>query len=65
MFGSGESSIMSEHKTKDCAGWRPYSTLTFALFSAPSKFAEFLDHSPYELFTLRLDGTLTLSLIDT
>ena len=47
MFGSGESSIISEHKTKDYAGLRPYSTLTFALLSAPSKFAEFLDHSPY------------------
>ena len=25
-FGSGQSSIMSEHKTNDCAGWRPRSS---------------------------------------
>ena len=41
MFGSGQSSIMNEHKTKDCAGLRPYSTSMFALLSAPLKFAEF------------------------
>ena len=25
-FGCGHSSIISEHKTKDCAGLKPYST---------------------------------------
>ena len=37
-FGSCQSSIMSEHKTKDCAGLRPYSASMFALSSVPLKF---------------------------
>ena len=39
-FGSGQLSIINEHKTKDCTGLRPYSTSMFALFSAPLKFTK-------------------------
>ena len=45
-FGSGQSSILNEHKTKDCAGLWPFSTSRFNLLSAPLKFAEFHNHSP-------------------
>ena len=45
-FESGQSSLMNEHKTKDCAGLRPYSTSMFAPLSAPLKTAELHDHSP-------------------
>ena len=46
-FGSGQSSRMrNEHKTKDCAGLRPYSTSRCAPLSAPLKFAELHSHSP-------------------
>ena len=45
-FVSGQSSIMSEHKTKDCAGLWPFSTSRFAPLSARLKFAEFHNHSP-------------------
>ena len=47
MFGSGQSSIMNEHKTKDCVGLRSYSTSMFALLSASLKLAEFCNHSLY------------------
>ena len=45
-FGSCESSIINEHKTKDCPGLRPYSTSMFALLEAPLKFAEFHNRCP-------------------
>ena len=45
-FGSCQSSIMNERKTKDCAGLRPYSTPRCAPLSAPLKFADFHNHSP-------------------
>ena len=45
-FVSGQSSIMSEHKTKDCAGLWPLSTSRFAPLSARLKFAEIHNHSP-------------------
>ena len=44
-FGSGQSSIMNELKTKDCAGLRSYSTSLSALWSVHLKFAEFHNHS--------------------
>ena len=47
MFGYGQSSMMNEHKTKDCAGLRSYATSMFALLSAPLKFVEFCNHSLY------------------
>lgn len=40
-FGPGQSSKMSEHKTKQFARLRPDSTSIFALLSAPLKFAEY------------------------
>ena len=46
-FRSGQSSIMNEHKTKNCAALRRYSTSMFALLSAPLKFAEFDNHCLY------------------
>lgn len=47
-FESGQSSVMSEHKTKDnCGGWWPYSTSMFALLTAPLKFARFDNYSLY------------------
>jgi len=45
-FVSGQSRIMNEHITKDCAELWPISTSICAPFSAPLKFAEFLNHSP-------------------
>ena len=48
-LGSGQSSTMNEHKTKDCAGLRPSSTSMLALLSAPLKFAEFHNYSLYQL----------------
>ena len=45
-FGSCESSIINEHKTKDCAGLRLYSRSMRALLEAHLKFAEFHNHSP-------------------
>ena len=45
-FGSGQSSMIKEPKTKDCAGLRPFSTSRFAPLSDPLKFAEFHNHSP-------------------
>ena len=33
LFGSGQSIIMNEHKTKDCAGLSPYLTSMFATLS--------------------------------
>jgi len=48
-LGSGQSSTMNEHKTKDCAGLRPSSISMFALLSAPLKFAEIHNHSLYQL----------------
>ena len=45
-FGSGQSSIMNEHKTQDCVGLRPHSTPMFAPLSAPLNIAEFHYHSP-------------------
>ena len=45
MFGSGQSSIMIEHKTKDFAGLRPYSSSMFTPLLAPFKTAEFHNHS--------------------
>ena len=38
-FGSGQSSIMIKHKTKDCAELRPYSISMLASWSAPLKIA--------------------------
>ena len=46
-FGSGQSSIMSEQKTKDCVGLRPLPTSMFVLLSIPLKFAELHNHSLY------------------
>ena len=48
-FESGQSSLMNEHKTKDCAGLRPYSTSMLTLFSVLLKFAELHSHSLYQL----------------
>ena len=48
-FGSGQTRIMSGHKTINCAGLRPYSTSMLALVSTPLKFAEYRNHSLYEL----------------
>ena len=45
-FGSGQSSIMNEHKTQDYVGLRPHSRPMFAPLSAPLKIAEFHYHSP-------------------
>ena len=45
LFESGQSIIMNEHKTKDCAGLSPYQTSMFALLSAHLKTAEFHNHS--------------------
>ena len=42
-FGSGQSSIINEHKTKDCAALR---SSRCAPLSAPLKFAEFHNLSP-------------------
>ena len=55
-FESGQSSILNEHKTKDCVGWWPFSTPRFAPSSAPLKFAEFCNHSP--LLTMGYMGLL-------
>ena len=45
-FGSGQSSIMIEHQTKNCAGLWPISTSRFPPLSAPLMFSEFHNHSP-------------------
>ena len=45
-FGSCESSIINEHKTKDCAGLRLHSRSMLALLEAHLKFAEFHNHFP-------------------
>jgi len=44
-FGSGQSCIIIEHKTKDFAGLRPYSSSMFAPLLVPFKTAEFHNHS--------------------
>lgn len=49
-FGSGQSSILNKHKTKNCA------ELMFASLSAPLKIAEFHNHSPI----LTMVGVITL-----
>ena len=51
---SGQSIIMNEHKTKDCAGLSPYQTSMFALLSAHLKTAEFHNHSL--LLTMVIDS---------
>lgn len=58
-FGSGQSSIMIKHKTKDCAELRPYSITMFTSWSAPLKIAEFHNHSPI----LTMVGVITLLLV--
>lgn len=45
-FGSGQPSIMNEHKTQDCVELRPHSTPMFAPLSFPLKIVEFHCHSP-------------------
>jgi len=45
-FGSGQSSIIIEHKIKDFAGLRPYSSSMFTPLLAPLKIAEFHNCSP-------------------
>ena len=45
-FGSGQSSIIIEHKIKDFAGLRPYLSSMFTPLLAPLKIAEFHNCSP-------------------
>ena len=56
-FGCGPSSITSEHKTKDCAGLRAYSTSLFALLQAPLKFTEFHNHEHMIQCLIRIHDT--------
>ena len=60
-FGSGQSSILSEHKTKDCAGLRPYATPTFALLSVLWSLPSFTTISLYWLWFFENDFRFPLN----